>query len=185
MEEAQPLADGGRPRARRSTASLIILGTLCVALSVTALVVGGPARLGGGFSEAGNMLITLGPQLALGFLMAGLVTVLVPASAVAQLVGKDSGFQGLLIATAAGALTPGGPFLQFPLVAALLRSGAGEGAVAAYLTAWSLLGMQRVLVWEFPILGPTFAIARWTSALVLPILVGLTLPIILRIVRSI
>jgi uncharacterized membrane protein YraQ (UPF0718 family) len=110
--------------------------------------------------------------------------VLVPSSAIAGLVGEGSGFQGLLIATGVGALTPGGPFLQFPLVAALMRSGASEGNVAAYLTAWSLLGMQRVLVWELPVLGPTFASVRWSASLVLPIIVGLLVPQILRLVRT-
>jgi uncharacterized membrane protein YraQ (UPF0718 family) len=116
--------------------------------------------------------------------MAGLATVLIPSSAVASLVGEGSGLQGLLIATGAGALTPGGPFLQFPLVAALMRSGASEGAVAAYLTAWSLLGMQRVLVWELPVLGPTFASVRWAASLLLPVVVGLAVPFILRFVRT-
>jgi uncharacterized membrane protein YraQ (UPF0718 family) len=163
---------------------LIILAALCVVLAAAAVVIGGPAKLGAGVSEAAALLVSVAPQLALGFLLAGLATVLVPSEAVARLVGDESGVRGLLIATGAGALTPGGPFLQFPLVAALLRSGASEGAVAAYLTAWSLLGMQRVLVWELPVLGPTFATVRWTASLLLPLVVGFAVPYILALVRS-
>lgn len=169
---------------RRTTGSLLILAGICLALAFAALYVGGLPRVQAGAAEGFGLLTSVAPQLALGFLMAGLATVLIPQSAVAGLVGEGSGLQGLLIATGAGALTPGGPFLQFPLVAALMRNGASEGAVAAYLTAWSLLGMRRVLVWELPVLGPTFASVRWTASLILPLVVGFAVPFILRNVRS-
>jgi uncharacterized membrane protein YraQ (UPF0718 family) len=164
--------------------SLAILAVVCLALAAVALLTGGPSRVAAGVREAGTLLLMVAPQLAVGFLLAGLVTVLVPSSAVARIVGQDSGFVGLLAATGLGLVTPGGPFLQFPLVAALMRNGAAEGPVAAYLTAWSLLGLHRTLVWEIPVLGPSFALARWFSALALPILVGLAVPVILRVMRA-
>lgn len=163
---------------------MLILASICMALAGVSVYVGGLPRLRDGLGEGLGLLVSVAPQLALGFLMAGLATVLVPSAAVARLVGEESGFLGLVIATGAGALTPGGPFLQFPLVAALMRNGASEGAVAAYLTAWSLLGMQRVLVWELPVLGPTFATVRWSASLLLPIAVGLIVPFILRFART-
>jgi uncharacterized membrane protein YraQ (UPF0718 family) len=170
-------------KGKRTTGSLLILAGICLALACAAIYVGGLPRLRDGITEGTGLIVSVAPQLALGFLMAGLATVLIPSSTVARAVGEGSGLQGILIATAAGALTPGGPFLQFPLVAALMRNGASEGAVAAYLTAWSLLGMQRVLVWELPVLGPTFASVRWGASLLVPIGVGLVVPLILRFVR--
>jgi hypothetical protein len=44
--------------------------------------------------------------------------------------------------------------------------------------------MQRVLVWELPVLGPTFATVRWTASLLLPLVVGFAVPYILALVRS-
>jgi len=164
--------------------SLIILGVVCLVLALAAVYTGGSDRLLGGANEAFHLLTSVGPQLALGFLMAGLASVLIPQSAIAALVGADSGMPGLLIATAAGAITPGGPFLQFPLVAALLRGGAGEGPVVAYLTAWSLLGLNRVLVWELPVMGLAFTTVRWVTSLLIPIGVGLVVPVLLRMTRS-
>ncbi|HEX5040899.1 MAG TPA: permease [Candidatus Limnocylindria bacterium] len=172
------------PKKGKRTGSLLIVAGICVILAGVAVWVGGLPRLRDGIGEAAGLLVSVAPQLALGFLMAGLVTVLVPQATIARLVGEGSGIQGLMVATAAGAVTPGGPFLQFPLVAVLMRSGASEGAVAAYLTAWSLLGLQRVLVWEVPVLGPQFAIARWTSSLIVPIFVGLAVPFVLRLMRA-
>lgn len=163
--------------------SLVVLGVICLVLALAALYTGGSDKLLSGTNEALQLLASVAPQLALGFLMAGLASVLIPQSAIASLVGADSGLRGLFIATAAGALTPGGPFLQFPLVAALLRGGAGEGPVVAYLTAWSLLGLNRVLVWELPVMGPAFTTVRWVTSLLIPIGVGLVVPVLLRTTR--
>jgi uncharacterized membrane protein YraQ (UPF0718 family) len=164
--------------------SLLVLAIVCLVLALIALVGGGPSRLGEGVRQAGALLISVAPQLALGFLLAGLVVVVVPPASVAHLVGHESGFAGLLAATGLGLVTPGGPFLQFPLVAAMLRNGAAEGPVAAYLTAWSLLGVHKTLVWEIPVLGPSFALTRWFAALGLPLLVGVTVPFLLRLLRQ-
>jgi uncharacterized membrane protein YraQ (UPF0718 family) len=161
--------------------SIAIVGGLVAVLSVAALLRGGIPLVARGYGEGISILLAVAPQLALGFLLAGLVTVLIPSDLVARLLGEGSGLTGLAIATAAGILTPGGPYLQFPLIAALARSGAGIGAVGAYLTAWSLLGANRAVVWEIPILGPTFTAARWTVSLVVPILVGLLLPAMVRL----
>jgi uncharacterized membrane protein YraQ (UPF0718 family) len=109
--------------------------------------------------------------------------VLVPSDVIGRVVGEESGLQGVLIATVAGAVTPGGPFLQFPLVAALARGGAGTGPMAAYLTAWSLLGVNRALVWEIPILGVPFTASRWLVSLIVPVVVGMAVPLLLRAAR--
>jgi uncharacterized membrane protein YraQ (UPF0718 family) len=160
--------------------SIAILGTLVMVLSLVAYVRGGAGLPVAGYRAAAGIFLDVAPQLMLGFLLAGLVVVLIPSDLVASLLGEDSGIVGVLVATAAGILTPGGPYLQFPLVAALARTGAGFGPVAAYLTAWSLLGANRVLVWELPVLGPSFTAARWAISLVTPIVVGLLVPIAMR-----
>jgi len=162
--------------------SIAIVGGLVVALSLLALFRGGTPMVLAGYREGLSILLGVAPQLALGFLLAGLVTVLIPSDLVARLIGEGSGLQGIVIATIAGILTPGGPYLQFPLIAALARSGAGVGAMGAYLTAWSLLGGNRAVVWEIPILGPSFTAARWAISLLVPIGVGLLLPIVLRLI---
>ena len=81
--------------------------------------------------------------------------------------------RGLLIATVAGTLTPGGPITSFPFVVALYMAGADRGSLVAYLTAWSLLGFQRVMVWEMPLLGLDFVLVRSLANLPFPILAGM------------
>ena len=58
------------------------------------------------------------------------------------------------------------------MLAVLLKGGASVGAVTAYLSAWALLGVHRVLAFEIPILGWRFALLRFVSSLLAPVFVG-------------
>ena len=60
---------------------------------------------------------------------------------------------GILIATLAGTICPGGPITIFPIAAAFVAIGADTGAAIAFVTSWTLLGYARVLVWELPFFG--------------------------------
>jgi hypothetical protein len=81
--------------------------------------------------------------------------------------------KGLVVATIAGAATPGGPSSAYALLAVLAGSGADRGAMVAYITAWATLGMQRILVWDVPFMGAEFAILRGLVSLPLPVVAGL------------
>jgi hypothetical protein len=53
-----------------------------------------------------------------------------------------------------GILTPGGPML------------------VAYMTSWSLFGMQRIIAWEAPLMGWRFVFVRVVPSLAFPVLAG-------------
>lgn len=161
--------------------SLLVLLVVAAALLGVAVVRGGPPLALSGIERGIQLLVGVLPHLVIGFALAGLITVLLPRDALAPLVGHDSGYRGLAIATLAGAATPGGPFVQFPLVAAIAAAGAGPGPMAAYITAWSLLGWNRIVVYEVPLLGPSFAAARIVASLVIPFAVGILTSLILRL----
>ena len=146
---------------------------LAVALAVTALAFYKNPQLAwkGGESAVGMMIEFL-PALLAGFLLAGMVQVLVPKELVATWAGEGSGLRGLTLATAAGALTPGGPFVQFPLVASLWQAGAGVGPVTAYLISWTLIGINKLIVWEVPVLGWRYTLAKTVACLAAPIAIG-------------
>ncbi|GGK20902.1 permease [Salinarimonas ramus] len=120
-----------------------------------------------------SLLAYLAPQVLAGLVIGGFVQELVPREKVARRLGGKSGLAGLVLAAALGLVTPGGPFTSFPLVYALYVAGADIGALVAYVTAWSLVGVHRVLVFELPFLGPDLAILRFVASLPLPIVAGL------------
>jgi hypothetical protein len=44
--------------------------------------------------------------------------------------------------------------------------------MVAYMTSWSLFGMQRIISWEAPFMGWRFVMIRVASSLVFPVLAG-------------
>ncbi len=120
-----------------------------------------------------DLLVFLFPRMIGGMLLAGMVQAILPPDLVAKWVGEESGTKGIVIAAAVGMLTPGGPMTSFPIVVAFYMSGADRGALVAYLTGWSLLGFQRTLVWELPLLGTEFTLYRIAAVFALPIMAGL------------
>lgn len=131
-----------------------------------------------------DLLIGLMPRVLVALSIAALIWVLLPRDKMAGLVGKDSGLRGLVIATAAGTVTPGGPSSAYSLLAVLAVSGADRGALVAYITAWATLGMQRILIWDVPFMGEEFGLLRFMVSLPLPVLAGLLarkLPLSLRV----
>ncbi|HEX7926952.1 MAG TPA: permease, partial [bacterium] len=155
----------------RITMTFIVL--LCLLLAVTGFAYyRSPALAWEGLSGGTRLFFEILPNIVIGFLLGGLVQVLLPQHLVAHYAGEDSGVRGLLIATGVGAITPGGPFVQFPLVASLWRAGTGVGPITAYIVSWALLGFQRIMVYEGPILGWQFVWARVAACLMMPSIVG-------------
>jgi uncharacterized membrane protein YraQ (UPF0718 family) len=113
------------------------------------------------------------PKLLAGCLIGAFVTLLLPRETVSHWVGKDSGLSGILIATVAGAILPGGPFTIYPVAGAFLLAGADAGAACAFVIAWSLIGYTRAIVWELPFFGLDFVTWRVIVSLPLPIIAGL------------
>lgn len=160
--------------------SVLILLGVTVVLLVLALFRGGAPLALSGVQSGAALLMAVLPQLLIGFALAGLAMVLLPSEILGRYVGPESGLGGLAIATVAGMATPGGPFVQFPLVAALAKGGAGVGPMAAFITAWSLISWNRIVVYELPLLGTSFTLARWTVSLLVPIAVGAMVPFAIR-----
>ena len=151
-----------------------VLITVCM---LTAAVVvylrDGQERFAAVFFNDVEIFLDILPKMAAGCLIGVFWTLLIPREVVARLVGAESGFTGLVIATFAGVVMPGGPVTIYPVAAAFLAVGADIGAALAFVTSWTLLGYARALVWELPFFGPDFVLWRMAIAPLFPIIVGL------------
>jgi uncharacterized membrane protein YraQ (UPF0718 family) len=116
-----------------------------------------------------SMLKIILPRLVPALLLAGLMQVLVPEEVVSRYFGRQSGLRAILIATVAGMLTPGGPMVSVPFMVALAHSGAALPPLVAYMTSWSLFGMQRIIAWEAPLMGWKFVMVRVVPSLAFPV----------------
>ncbi len=151
--------------------SFLVLVVLALGLAVVAYVKDpGLPWLGArnGFAMLGFIL----PRLVPALLLAGLIQVLVPQDVVSRYFGREGGLRSLVIASLAGILTPGGPMVSVPFMVVLANSGAAMAPLVAYMTSWSLFGMQRIIAWEAPLMGWRFVIVRVIPSLAFPVLAG-------------
>lgn len=149
----------------------LVMGTLALIL----LYIGynrGEGQHIAGLQITWRLLLQIIPLLICAFIVAGMVQILLPRELLAKWVGTESGLRGIMIGSFAGALTPGGPFVNLPIAVALLKSGAGIGTMVAYITGWSLWAVAR-LPMEFGILGWKFTLIRLASVLVFPPIAGI------------
>jgi uncharacterized membrane protein YraQ (UPF0718 family) len=126
-----------------------------------------------GLSATGRMLRSVGLELVLGFVLAGLVDVLVPAPALVRWLGEERAGRGILVGWAVGLLMPGGPYVFFPVVANLFSKGAAAGPLIALITAKTLVSPIRMLTYEAPLVGWPLTLARFIPGVLTPPLLGL------------
>jgi len=158
-------------RRRRMDASFYILLGLTVAVLAFALV-RDPTLALRGFQSSGRLFSGVWMELALGFVLAGLLDVLIPSPVLSRWLGDEHLGQGILVGWAAGLVMPGGPYLVFPVVANLLKSGAAPGPLIALLTAKTLVSPVRMLTYEAPLLGWPMTLARLIPGVLLPPALG-------------
>lgn len=163
---------------------LLFMVAVLAVLGAIAWWKGGPQLVREGFANGVAVLLRLGLIVAVALLVAGVAETLVPRQWVESSLGEGSGWRGIALATAAGAITPAGPYVAMPIAAVLIRSGAALGPVVAFLTAWSLLALHRLFAWEVPMLGLPFAAWRWAICLALPFLAGTIAALLARGART-
>ena len=81
------------------------------------------------------------------------------ACATGSMIGEETGFTGMLLASLIGAITLIPVMIAFPIVAELLKNGAGLTQMAVFISALTTVGIITILV-EVKYLGRKTAILR-------------------------
>ncbi len=114
------------------------------------------------------------PQM-LGILMLiGLMLAILSPETISSILGKESGWVGIVIAAALGSITLIPGFVAFPLAAALLKSGAGITQIAVFVSTLMMVGVVTLPV-EMKYFGKRATLTRNALALVFSIVVALIL----------
>jgi len=146
--------------------------TAAAVLTLVAVYWKSPEAAERGLNATGSLLLEITPRMIAAFTLAGLFQAVVPEELIVRWMGHGSGWRGLLIGMSLGGVTPGGPMTHFPVIASLYKMGVGVGPMVAYLSAWSLFGLQRVIMWEIPFLGPKIVAIRVAVSLLFPFIAG-------------
>lgn len=121
------------------------------------------------FVRNGRLFVGVVP---LALLAAGFLAPLVPTEPVGRWLGAGAGASGILVAMLAGWCLPVPPVVFFPIVAVLLKAGAGIPQMTALIAAWNVFALHRTLPMELPLMGRYFVTLRLLSSLFIPVLAG-------------
>lgn len=111
------------------------------------------------------------PQFLSILILIGIALSVLTPEQISKLLGKESGWIGVLIASMIGAITLIPGFVAFPLAAALLKSGAGYMQIAAFVSTLMMVGIVTMPV-EFKYFGKKATIIRNLEAFIFSLIVA-------------
>jgi hypothetical protein len=150
--------------------SLILTAFLWLVVAALASLAAKRGVLREGASNGIMEFLRIMPRIAIGMIGSGYIAALLPQEFVSQWLGPGSGILSVMMVTALGALTPGGPVIGFSIGAAAIKGGAGVPQVIAYSTAWALFAFPRLLAFELPMMPTRVVWLRVLVSLPIPLL---------------
>jgi len=118
------------------------------------------------------------PQFLSILLIIGVVLSILNPSQISKLIGGESGWIGVMLASIIGSITLIPGFIAFPLSAALLKNGAGYMQIAAFISTLMMVGIVTIPL-EVKYFGKKAAYLRNGLAFLFSLLVALIIGAIL------
>lgn len=119
------------------------------------------------------------PQFLSILLIIGFVLSVLNANQISKLIGQESGWIGVFIASIIGSITLIPGFIAFPLASALLNNGAGYMQIGAFISTLMMVGIVTIPL-EIKFFGKKAAILRNTLAFIFSLFVALMLGVLLK-----
>jgi len=118
------------------------------------------------------------PQFLTILVIIGLALSILSPETISKLLGTESGILGVFGAALIGSITLIPGFVAFPLVAALLKSGAGYMQIAAFVSTLMMVGVVTMPL-EIKTFGKRVTIIRNVSAYSFSLIVALVMGVVL------
>lgn len=118
------------------------------------------------------------PQFLVIVVIVGMALAVLNPDVISRLIGKESGWLGVVIASLIGSITLIPGFVAFPLASALLKSGAGFMQIAIFISTLMMVGIVTMPV-EFKYFGKKATLTRNLLAFAFSYVVAITIGVVL------
>jgi uncharacterized membrane protein YraQ (UPF0718 family) len=118
------------------------------------------------------------PQFLSILIIIGIMLAILTPEQISSMIGSESGWFGVIIASVIGAITLIPGFIAFPLAAALLKSGAGYMQIAAFISTLMMVGVVTMPV-EMKFFGKKATLIRNAEAFVFSYIVAFVMGVFL------
>lgn len=119
------------------------------------------------------------PQLLFILVIIGILLAVLSPSTISKVIGQQSGWLGIVIASIIGSITLIPGFVAFPLASALLKSGAGFMQIAVFISTLMMVGIATISI-EIKYFGKKAAILRNGLAFIFSYVVAIVIGWVLR-----
>jgi len=123
--------------------------------------------------------LSLAPSIVAIIWTIGFILTFLPPGLILKTIGRDAGFQGVIMAAAFGSVVLIPAFIAFPLAASFLRQGADVGAIAAFVTTLVMVGVITAPL-EMKFFGKKFTLWRNSLSFVFALAIALVMGVFLR-----
>ncbi|MFB0959154.1 MAG: permease [Clostridiaceae bacterium] len=86
------------------------------------------------------------PEFLVVILMVGILLALADPALISKVIGRESGWSGVILAALVGAVTLIPGFVAFPMAALLLKGGAGPMQIGAFVSTLMMVGVVTMPV---------------------------------------
>ena len=119
------------------------------------------------------------PQFLSILILIGIMLAVLSPEVIASLIGKQSGWFGMILAAAIGSITLIPGFIAFPLASALLKNGAGFMQIAVFISTLMMVGIVTIPV-EIQYFGKKATILRNSLAFAFSFVVAMVIGVVLQ-----
>jgi uncharacterized membrane protein YraQ (UPF0718 family) len=119
------------------------------------------------------------PQFLATLIIIGIMLAILSPEVISKLIGEQSGWMGMLIASLIGSITLIPGFVAFPLASALLKSGAGLMQITTFISTLMMVGIVTVPL-EIKYFGKKAAILRNGLAFIFSFIVAIAIGVVLK-----
>ena len=123
--------------------------------------------------------LSLAPSIVAIIWTIGFILTFLPPGLILKTIGRDAGFQGVIMAAAFGSVVLIPAFIAFPLAASFLRQGADVGAIAAFVTTLVMVGVITAPL-EMKFFGKKFTLWRNSLSFVFALVIAFVMGVFLR-----
>jgi uncharacterized membrane protein YraQ (UPF0718 family) len=145
---------------------------LVTAIALAASIIASGGKTVAALKLAGHRLAKILPAFLTMLVLFSVAITLLPQDVVMRLLGKDSGWMGVTIASVVGSITLMPGFIAFPLCGALLKEGVPYMVLSAFSTTLMTVGVLTYPL-ERQYFGLSITIIRNTISLLIAVVMGL------------
>lgn len=119
------------------------------------------------------------PQFLVVILLVGVMLAVLDANTISNIIGKESGYLGVILSAIIGGITLIPAFVAFPTAALLLEAGAGYMQIAAFVSSLMMVGVVTLPI-EIKYFGKKISILRNLYAFVFSFIVAIIIGLVVN-----